>query len=126
MSRSYVALVLSIAFLATLAAAAAGGWHARAVIAERDALAELAQETERARVAQRLANAASVRYIDARDALAPAVHLVRVAAAPVVRVLDSCPLPFNARGMLDNAAALADCRSADCPSVPASTAPASF
>lgn len=123
MSRAWISLVLACALLAALAAAAAGGWHARAVIAERDALSELNRAQQRALDATRAANAASVRYIDARDSLAPVIRMVRVLSDPVIRVLDSCALPVDAGELLDRAADAADCRGSDCAAVPARTAP---
>jgi type II secretory pathway pseudopilin PulG len=123
MSRAYVALVIALAILAALTGAAAVGWHARAVVAERDALRELEQQTKVARAAQHAANRASVQYIDARDALQPVIHLVRVSSTPVVRILDSCSLPADARGLLDHAADAADCRASDCAALPARATP---
>lgn len=81
---------------------------ARGVLADRDALRThnealkgLADETTRAAVA-------AADYAKKRDLVAPVVRVVRVKSEPVIKILDSCPLPADADRLLDCAALAAD------------------
>jgi len=112
-----------VAALAALALASAAGWHARAVVAERDALRDLEVARRAAEHSQRAANSAALRYLDQRDRLAPVVRTIWREADPVVRVLGSCDMPADAGRLLDAAADAADCRASDCAAVPGRAAP---
>lgn len=96
------------ALIASHAAAVSGAWMARGTIADRDALSvhnsalkDLANETTKA-------SQAAFEYAKRRDMVAPVVRVVRVKSEPIVKILDSCPLPADAGRLLDCAALAAD------------------
>ena len=94
--------------LAGLGGAFAGGWHARAVVAERDALRGVAAVAEGFRQASERAATAADDYAKRRDALQPEIRIIRTEGRTIVRELDRCPLPVDAGRLLDRAADAAD------------------
>lgn len=98
----------ALAVLGALGGAAAGGWHARAVLAERDALRAANEAAEGFRKATEAAGKATDDYIRKRDALQPEIRIIRTEGRTIVRELDRCPLPADAGGLLDRAASAAD------------------
>jgi hypothetical protein len=90
------------------------GWTERDVRARRDTANEdLAQSKRTAQGYKDLSDArdlaikAANSYLDREATIKPKLQVIREQAAPVVVTLDKCPLPVNARGMLDAAADLA-------------------
>jgi len=101
--------------LALAAALVFGGWHARAVIAERDALTELAKaQADTAKRADALIKAQEGAEERAREydrkaqALQPVVRLLKVQADPIIREIEKCPLPPAAGDLLTRAADTAE------------------
>jgi hypothetical protein len=100
---------IEIAIFATLIAVVAyGGWHLRTIVYERDeakaaaeSLLKLAEKTE-------IAATVADDYARKRDAMQPKIQVVRVASEPIIKTLETCSLPADARGVLADAADAAD------------------
>lgn len=105
---AYLAIARLVAVLAVLAGAFAGGWQAKAILADRDALQVQNEALKGLADATKSASDAADEYARRRDAVEPQIRIVRVQAAPIVRELDRCPMPADAGRVLRNAADAAD------------------